>query len=478
MKLKYLLLIFIFTISKSFAQQANIYSTLRHVLLPGIPDSVYEGWYEVFENRITNSGRKIKIYVIVIPSINKTNRPPIFYIEGGPGVAATPNASWFADRNSPYRQNNDIVLMDARGTGNSNPLHCPSLQEKNNLQEHFSDMYPADAVKDCYQLLSKENDLTQYHTVNVIKDLEEIRKWLGYKKIYVYGLSYGTRVALMYMKMHPASIAAAVLFSPNPTYGKIPLYFAKFAQNTLNMIWNDCKKDSDCQDKYPNIRNEFDELMKRWKEKPAVYVWKDSLGKQATVTIPWDAFETKIRSLMYAPSSMRTIPYIVNEAWKGNFEPFVDLYPKEKSNDGFLEEGFYLCVTCAEDVPFINAAEIEKQANGTFMGRYRITQQQQACANWTRGTVPKDFLEPVSSSIPTLILSGSFDPVTPTASAKEIAGHLSNSKLVVVPYMGHVFDGLSNDRCFDNLVMEFISDPGRKKLSTACLKNMLPPPYR
>ena len=83
MKLKCLLLAFIFTTGKLFAQQSTIASKLQHVLLPGIPDSVYEGYHEVFENRSTNRGRKIKIYIIVIPSVNKTNRPPVFYIEGG-----------------------------------------------------------------------------------------------------------------------------------------------------------------------------------------------------------------------------------------------------------------------------------------------------------------------------------------------------------------------------------------------------------
>jgi pimeloyl-ACP methyl ester carboxylesterase len=95
-------------------------------------------------------------------------------------------------------------------------------------------MYPADAVKDCYQLLSKENDLCQYHTVNIIKDMEEIRKWLGYKKIKLYGLSYGTRVSLQYMRMYPAALSSVVLMSATPTYARMPLYFARFAQNTCN----------------------------------------------------------------------------------------------------------------------------------------------------------------------------------------------------------------------------------------------------
>jgi hypothetical protein len=92
-----ILLLLIFISGKSFAQQPAIASKLQHALLQGIPDSVYEGYHEVFENRTTNSGRKIKLY-----------------IEGGPGVAATKNASWLVDKKMPYRQNDDVVLVDAR----------------------------------------------------------------------------------------------------------------------------------------------------------------------------------------------------------------------------------------------------------------------------------------------------------------------------------------------------------------------------
>ena len=474
----FLLLAMILFIGKSFSQNNTYTAKLSHKLLPGIADSVYEGYYEVYENRIAKKGKKIRLYIIVIPSINKTNEPPIFCTEGGPGVAVSNGLSFYADKNNIYRQNNDVVLIDARGTGKSNPLHCPALEEKENLSNQFDEMYPVDAVKECYQLLSKENDLMQYNTTNVVKDLEEVRKWLGYKKIHLYGLSYGTRVVLQYMRMYPSSIRSAVLWSPTTTYERMPLHHAKFAQLALNFIWKDCKKDSACVIAFPNIKNEFEELMKHWKEKPLNYNWNDSLGNTKAIAISWDAFQTKIRSLMYAPASIRKIPFIIHEAWRGNLQPFIDLYPKKKNVNNFIAEGFYLCVTCTEDVPFIKESAIKSQTDNTFMGTYRIKQQQQACAHWTKGNLLKDFLLPVKSSIPTLLLSGFFDPVTPTLLANEIASHLSKSKLIIIPNMSHVFDGLSNENCFDEMVMEFIRNPNKKDIDTKCVKFMLPPPYK
>ena len=112
------------------------------------------------------------------------------------------------------------------------------------------------------------------------------------------------------------------------------------------------------------------------------------------------------------------------------------------------------------------------------MGTYRINQQQQACANWAKGIIPTDFLQPVSSSIPTLIMTGSFDPVTPPSMAKEIAKTLTNSQLIEIPYMSHMFDGLSNEQCFDNLAIEFLNNPVKKLVDTDCIKKMLPPVYK
>lgn len=410
--------------------------------------------------------------------MSKTNNAPLFMIDGGPGVAATAGADFFATKENPYRQNRDVVIVDVRGTGKSNPLMCPSLQVKENLQQQFREMYPVPAVKECYKQLSQQNDLTQYHTTNIVKDLEEVRKKLGYKKICLFGLSYGTRVSLQYMRMYPQSIESTVLWSPTTTYSRMPLYHATFAQASLNMIWDDCRKDTACNKAYPSIQTEFTELMNKWKTKPLTYELKDIAGGNQMVSISWHAFETKIRRLMYSPAGIRKVPYLIHEAWKGNLQPFIDLFPKGKNIDNFIAEGLYLCVTCTEDVPFIKAEEITSLTSGTFMETYRIDQQKQACANWAKGIIPDNFLQPVSASIPTLILTGSFDPVTPPSMAKEIIKTLPNSQLVEIPYMSHVFDGLSNESCFDDLAIEFLAAPQKKLKSQDCTKSMLPPPYK
>lgn len=452
---------------------------LTRCLPPGAKDSVLCGTYPVFENRTTGKGRKISLSIIVIPASDSSAKlPPVFMIEGGPGVAASSGLSYYSLPGNPYRKQHDIVLVDIRGTGNSNPLHCNSLQYAENLQNRFTEMYPAVAVKTCYDSLSKIADLTQYNTINAVKDLEEIRQWLGYKKINLMGVSYGTRVAQVYMKLFPSSLSGIVLMSPTSFSNRMPLYHAKFAQQGMSRLLSDCKNDSGCFNSFPNIRREFSLLMKRWKQNPVSYKHTSMQGKTLYLNITWEMFHTKIRSLMYSPSGLRIVPYLIHEAYTGNLKPFVSLYSGEPKPDLFLAEGFYLCVTCTEDIPFIKDQEIELQVKNTFMGTYRIDQQKKACALWTKGKLPANFFQPVASDIPVLIISGDFDPVTPVSLAKEIAEKLSNSKMIVIPAMSHLFDGLSHEECFDNIVVGFLQYMDPQKVNSECVTGMKPPPYK
>jgi pimeloyl-ACP methyl ester carboxylesterase len=480
--MKFLVSIIIILIwNKGTAQnQPNSYSKkLYPCKLEGVGDSVLCGFYSVFENHKTNKGRKIDLYIIVLPALNKKfSQPPIFYFDGGPGIAATKNASWFAEENNPYRQNHDIVLIDIRGTGKSNPLHCLSLQNRNDLLDGFTEMYPPEMVKKCFDSLSKIADLTQYSTTNIARDIDEVRNWLGYNKIHLYGLSYGTRLAQEYMRRYPSAIETVTLQSPTSTGNKMPLYHAAYAQVTLEMLFNDCAKDSLCNKNFPELKKEFNTLMRDGKAQAFSTTHLMADGKIKNISIPWYSFQTKIRTQMYDPGALRKIPFIIHQTYKGNWKPFLDMYPQQKKVNDFLAEGLYLCITCSEDVPFIKKQESDNLTKNTFMGKYRIQQQQQACTNWVAGTIPSDFLTPVHSNLPVLIIAGGWDPVTPVSLAREIAVHLINSQLVIIPQMSHGFDGLSNGECFDYMVLEFIGSSGKLKVNSDCIKTMQPPSYK
>jgi len=466
--------------ANSFAQNhpATIYRNLHLYFTPGSSDSLLSGSFPVFENREAKTGRIINLHIVVLPALHPDSAgTPIFYFEGGPGVAATKDAGIFTDPSIPYHMYHDIVLIDIRGTGNSNPLNCAILQTKQGLKDQFTDMYPVRSVKACYDSLSKFADLTQYTTTHVVEDIEDIRKWLGYGKINICGLSYGTRVALVYMKKFPTAIESCILWSPLPTYARMPLYHARFAQNSLDKVFDDCAHDSACHYSFPNIKDEFDRLLKKGKRSPFVFENTDAGGKKESLSIPWHAFETKLRTLLYTPAGIRQIPYIIHQAYLANLLPFVEQFPKGVDTNNLIAEGLYLCITCSEDVPFIQPGEVDSLINGTFVGSYRIDQQTAACGQWARGKIPEDFFAPVVSNIPTLILSGEFDPITPTSMAKEIASHLPSATLVILPQMSHMFDGLSHTECFDDICLSFINNP-HQPLDLNCIKSMQPDTYK
>src|SRR5438477_1001602 len=266
--LKFLFTIFIgFFVAISFGQPPSnrlIFTKLKHCKPPGANDSVLCGTIPVIENRETNKGRIIQLSVIVVPALNSDSLlAPIFDIDGGPGMADTKNVAFYAEPNNPYRRYHDIVLVDVRGTGKSNGLYCASFQDRRTWKEKFEEMYPVDKVKECYGELSKNADLTQYTTTNVVKDFEAVRKWLGYKKIDLFSLSYGTRVAQVYLKLFPSSVEKCILWSPTSINSRMPLYHALFAQQAFDKLISDCDNDSLCHATFPNFAKEFYALKDR-----------------------------------------------------------------------------------------------------------------------------------------------------------------------------------------------------------------------
>jgi pimeloyl-ACP methyl ester carboxylesterase len=453
-----------------------IFNKLKRCKPPGANDSVLCGTIPVVENRETNKGRMIQLNVIVVPALsNDSLLPPIFDIDGGPGMADTKNVAFYADPRNPYRRHHDIVLVDVRGTGKSNGLYCASFQDRRTWAQKFEEMYPVEKVKECYAELSKHADLTQYTTTNVVKDFEEVRKWLGYEKIDLFSLSYGTRVAQVYLKLFPSSIDKCILWSATSIDSRMPLYHARFAQQAFDKLVADCNHDSVCHATFPDFEKEFYALKDR---APFTVPAADSAGNVQSYKVSWDEVETKIRELTYSPAGLRSIPFLVHQLYLGNFEPFLKLYSFSPFTTSTFSEGFYLCVTCTEDIPFIRKQEIDSLTRGTYMGTYRVDQQLQACAAWTKGKVSKDFLQPAHSTVPVLVFSGGFDPVTPTSMAKEIVRHLPNAMLVVIPTMSHMFDGLNNIGCFDNIAVSFLDQPSTQKPNLGCIQQMRPGPYK
>jgi pimeloyl-ACP methyl ester carboxylesterase len=448
---------------------------LRQCRLEGINEKLLCGKLTVFENRERRAGREIDLNVVVLPAFDqKTKGEPLFDLEGGPGAAATGAAMFYATDGKEYRRRHDVVLVDQRGTGKSNPLSIP---EKKTPQDYLREMYPVDYVKKLRETLEQRADLTQYTTSIAMDDLDDVRAWLGYDRINLFGLSYGTRAALVYLRQHPEHVQTVTLMGVAPTYLKMPMYHAEAAARAMDLLLQECERDGQCHQAFPQIRDDWTNLMAQLERAPARVEYSPP-DKSAAVTVEVQpgVFAEKIRNWMYNRDSANRIPLIIHQAAHGDWAPFLRDAVTPSIPD-FIADGMYLSVTCAEDVPFIDQAEAAKLNGGNPFGNYRVFQQTRACSMWPRGRIPENFRDPVSSNVPVLIFSGNMDPVTPPQRGEEVAHYLPNSRHVVVPEAGHGVFGLTDPGCIDRIVIEFMEKGDVKDLDISCVERMAPPPF-
>ncbi len=438
----------------------------------GVAETLLAATLVVPENRAQPSGRTISLHIVVVPALTQgVKDAPLFDLAGGPGLAASGAASWYAADSTGYRATRDIVLVDQRGTGLSNPLRCPELEHTSKLD----DMYDPDAVRRCRDELAKNADLTQYGTLAAAHDLEAVRRVMGYEKIDLIALSYGTMVAQTYMREYPHNVRCAVLQGTVPLEEKLPLHHARAAEDALQKIFDDCDRDPACGAKFPSLRTEWQTLLDSFEDGPVRAVYTDSLDTRL-VTIERGPFCEALRSVMITTPMQRRMPFIIHSAAQGNFYPFFAVAPPDSSDSPFAE-GMYLSVTCPEGTQRITSDDIESETAGTFLGRYRIDQQIGACNQWGTTALSDEELTPVTAAIPTLLMAGGMDCVTPVAWAQQVSSRLSDSRVVVVDYLGHYPDGVANMECFDAVIRAFLRAGTTVGLDVSCIETMTPPPF-
>jgi len=445
--------------------------------LPGWDENVRCGKYEVFENRKAKAGRKIALRLLVLPARSAHPAPdPIFYFMGGPGGSAVD----VVKRSGPemlanLRAERDIVFVDQRGTGESNPLQCNLQGDKNDMSAYFGDIFPIDKITACRDELGKIADLKLYTTTIAMEDLDEIRAALGYDTINLYGGSYGSTAAMVYMRNYPKHVRTATISGVAPPDMKLPLGFSKGVDNAIAKVFADCAADPKCGAAYPNLKGDLEASLHFFDKGPVKVETVNPLTRQPqTVMLPRHAFADIVRVMLYTPEYSQTLPLLVHQTAHGNFGSFVAAgYLYYRGFDDLIARGMHFCVTCAEDVPFVTDADIARETPGTFYGADRMQAYRKVCEVWPRGDTPKDFATPVKSDVPTLLIAGEADPVAPPWLAAEAARHLPNGRLVVIPHTGHAFEF----DCVNALITAFVAKGSAKDLDPSCLARIARPAF-
>jgi pimeloyl-ACP methyl ester carboxylesterase len=417
------------------------------------------------ENRTTEQERTIPIRIVVLPATGENPLPdPIFFLAGGPGQAATDLARGFS--NNPLRARRDIVLVDQRGTGGSNPLTCDFYRPEDEASGRFADFLPIDRVRACRADLERVADLTQYTTAASVADLEDVRAHLGYERINLACGSYGTRLALEYARAHGVRVRTMVLDGAVAPPVAAPAGFGVSAQQTLDGILDECLADAACAKAFPDVRTRAKELFARLRARP---MEARLPNEEATVTLTADHVAEALRYLTYTTQNASRVPLLIEQAHGGDASGFLQALRIQRR--GSALGGLYLSITCAEDVPFADPALVARDRE-TYLGDYRYRQQHAACAEWPRGSVPHASRTPVRSPIPTLLVTGVLDPATPPSFAEEIAATLPNSLLLKLPSGGHGFGGLQGLDCVNGIRDRFIEQGSVQGIDTACLSKV------
>jgi pimeloyl-ACP methyl ester carboxylesterase len=462
--------------TSSVAQQNGGSVTLRPCEPRGIPGPAKCGTYEVFENRAAGKGRKISINILVLPATGDKREPdPFFYFAGGPGSGATDDAPGIAQVFAKIREHRDLVFVDQRGTGKSSVLDC-ALYDPQNPQSYLGYFFPLEDVRKCRAELETKADLTLYTTTIAMDDVDEVRAALGYDKINLFGASYGTRAAMVYLRQHPKSVRTVMLQGVSPTNMHLPGDYPQQTERALQGVLAECAADEACNKAFPNIKSEAKAVLDRLIKGPVeVEFTPQGAPAPIKVTLSRNLAAEAVRYMLYNAGGASRVPLVLHQAAGGNFVPLAQLALRfRRTLVGAGGNGMYLTVTCAEDLPFIKRGEgeSERNAQNTFLGDYRFQQQREACELWPRAKVNADYFKPVRSDAPVLILTGEWDPVTPPANGDFVARTFPNSLHVVVPHGAHGLGGLDGLDCIERLTTEFVERGTTRGLDTSCVKNI------
>jgi pimeloyl-ACP methyl ester carboxylesterase len=456
------------------ASPSSSHLSLPSCKLPGIQGDVRCGTYEVFEDRAAKSGRTIKLKIVVLKALGSKPAPDaIFPLHGGPGAPATALVEMANEMLKPVRQDHDLVFVDQRGTGGSNPLTCDVDDDTKDINSFFGDILPPDKVRACREKLQEHADLRLYTTPIAMDDLDDVRAALGYNKIDLVGLSYGTLASQVYMRQHPEHVRSVFLVGVATPNMKQPLLFPRSAQHAMDLLFADCTADKTCHSTFPFLKDEFGVVLSRFDKGPIPVEMIDPVSKEhVQVKLARSSFVEGIRLAMYSTFSQQFVPKIIHQAYEKDYVPFEEA-AVHLSPGAEVARGVYFTITCSEGVPFITEKDLVDETKNTYVGPERVERHITACKDWPKGNIVPSYIDLVKSDLPVLMISGEVDGSSPTWFGESALKFLPNGRQIKIRYLGHQFEG----KCLRDIFTNFIKDGSAKNLDTSCTEKIRRPPF-
>ncbi|MDK1024899.1 MAG: alpha/beta fold hydrolase [Gammaproteobacteria bacterium] len=434
------------------------------------------GSHTVFEDRVSNTGRKIQINFAVIPAISEVSEPdPILILPGGPGQAAKDMGPVVKLAFREINQNRDVVLIDQRGMGSSHPLQCEVPDPVGaGIQIEFSDEEVRTYLIECLETL--DADVTLYTQDLANQDIHEILIALGYQRINIYGGSWGTRAAQIYSQQFPEHVRSMILDGSAPFENKIPLFANDDAERALQMTFQDCIDDRDCNAAFPDLAGKLQAALERLGEKGIQVTMDDATtAETVTFTLTRDHFVNGLRAILYAPGFVRLLPIIIEQAARGEYKALsgVSSYFATQQQDT-MALGASLSILCSEELSRITDQEIEQMSQNGFVGSAFIDVYKNACSVWPKAKIPAIYSDFKQLDIPVLILSGQLDPVTPPRWGEKMAENYPDSLHLIANNTGH---NVAAVECADELMEKFVNAASVANLDGSCLLEIKRPSF-
>ena len=437
----------------------------------GISVAAQCGALTVPENRDNPDGRQIDLNVAVVNSdVENPKSDAVVLLAGGPGQGAVDTFAVMARNLSQLLPKRRIVMVDQRGTGESHPLRCDFEMDEFMDVTDWRSPELVQWMKDCHASLDAD---TRYYTTSIaIEDLESVRKALDIEQWNLYGGSYGTRKGLTYMKLYPEAIRTAVLDGVMPQQEAMASSHEANLQNTLKNVFRLCRADETCSERFGDAEQQMWTFLQSLDEQPIeMRLPNPTSGDYETFELSRDFAVLGLRMFAYAPETMGMIPLLVSLANHDQPENLAQqAYMVTASLTEGLNNALELSVVCAEDVPFL--PEKQNTQNSLFGDEF-YDMMRSRCEFWDVNEVDASFKAPVTSDIPTLLLSGEYDPVTPPEFAEQAMATLSNSQHLVAKGQGHI---VANRGCMPKIVTAFIEEP-EQELDTECMNNFNQPAF-
>ncbi|ABK46321.1 TAP domain protein [Shewanella sp. ANA-3] len=430
----------------------------------GVSDRLNCGFVTVPENPNKPDGKQIQVHYVVLPAVKNVNHEEaLLAIAGGPGQSAIDNAAGFDSMLNKVRQQRDILLIDQRGTGRSNVLNCDAGPQSplSFDDDNVDTLAEAQKCRDQFP----DTDVTQYGSLNAVQDFEAVRAQLGYKKLHLYGISYGTRMAQLYMRLYPEHLATVTIDGIVPMQQSV-LEIGSAIERGFDLLFKDCQDTAACHAEFPELKAEFDQVVAKLSQGPVMEQVHDPVtGEKTLLTMTRSKFYGAIRMALYQTNVRALVPHAIHQAAKGNYQPLLGLFALTTDNAG-MAMGMHASVVCGEDIHRITPA-MREQAKTSYVGKTMLESLEASCSVWKVPPVDANFSEPIKSDIPTLLLSGEIDPATPPSWGELAMEKLTNAKHFVAPYATH---GVAYQSCANNLVAELVRTGSVNDLDGECLK--------